>query len=99
MALADSLTGDGNMVDSDVQTREYVALNAAGKLTDYTEDTETETREWVALTQAAAEAAVAANAQPVGGGTYTWSAAESVREVGSYKVRRLFRKVTYAEVP
>jgi hypothetical protein len=88
MALATGLTGDGILIDSTATTRQFNVW--VGLIEQLWEETTTvETREWVALTQAAAEAAVAANVQPVGDGTYTWSAAEQQRVVGSYSVKRI----------
>jgi len=90
MALADSLVGDGILIDKVAARREFDIWILFTQET-WVETTTTETRQWVALTQGAAEAAVAASED------FTFSAEESVREVGSYSVKRIAVTKTYAK--
>jgi hypothetical protein len=90
MGLATGLVGDGILIDKVAARREFSIWILFTQET-WVETTTTETRQWVALTQDAAEAAVVASED------FTYSAEESVREVGSYSVKKITVTKTYAK--
>jgi hypothetical protein len=105
MALANSVTGDGILVDTDFSSRVYFVA-ASGQETEeqftgsrWVEIIESETREWVALTKTAAEDAKAGGIQPDDGGTYTYSVDEYDRVTLAYKLTRVYEKKTAYKVP
>jgi hypothetical protein len=95
MALANSVTGDGILLDRSKVTRYFgrMALPVAGQ---YKEEVTEETREWVALTLSAAQTAVDANAQPETG-QYSYRMSLEERIPRSYSLQRTLtlRTVTF----
>jgi hypothetical protein len=105
MALANTVTEPGVLVESGVSTRVYFVAES-GQETEsdfngsrWVEVIESETREWVALTKAAAENAKAGGIQPDDGGTYTYSVDEYDRITLAYKLTRVYEKKTAYSVP
>ena len=84
--------GDGIVTSIDKNKRIY-RVGEADNYVDYLETQENESRSWVGLTKRCALDQVALSPQPAGAfESYSWSAQEDVRAVGSYTVTRNYTK-------
>ncbi len=104
MALAETITGDGKLVDQSQVARIYhvfepgegEGLSTAKR---FVEIVESEVREWVALTKQCAKDAQTGAIQPDDGGAYTYQAQEVDRITLAYRLIRTYEKKTTYEVP
>ena len=96
MALAESIIGDGILINVDNSIR-VTRFYGRSKIYIDKESVKEETYEWVALTKTAAKAAAEAASQSgLGEGVVaSYSASEDQRTIGSYK---LTKTITYAAV-
>jgi hypothetical protein len=102
MALADTVTGDGDLVSAGNSARVYLVQESdelGVPAQRYAELVETEVREWVALTQAAAEAAKLAAIQPDDGGVYQYQVDEVSRQTQAFKLVRTWERKTAYLIP
>jgi hypothetical protein len=96
MALANSITGDGKLIDRQKLKRN---LRDAGESAwNWNETTVTEVREWYAITESAALAWVNDNVQPnqttYPTSTYTYSMSRDIRQIDGFTCRRTFEQKT-----